>query len=196
MEINIHNFNLTVKDKILIEDSSLLISGKKIQITGANGSGKTSLLKILYGYNKHYSGSILIDGQEINRLTKNYFSYIQQDQNLIDQMNISQNAYILNINYQKFLSYFNYLKPEIKLSKKICELSGGQKQALSIALGMAKESYCLLVDEPLNNLDSETQKKVIKLLNHDNRDQIIVSHLNDFKVDSSIKIYQREMVVL
>ena len=204
-------FYKTDSFKILNQANLLLLRGKCIIILGENGSGKSTLLNILSGLIKPTSGKVLVD-EKINihenklHWLKN-ISYVQQDVFLLNKTIIEnitlnfENKYDFN-NFDKikellfldevFQSLPNKLYSVVGING--INLSGGQRQIISIARALYKNGDLFLFDEPSSALDYGYQnilKKIISILKKNNKTIIIVTHdLSLFKgfADSIYKI--------
>jgi ABC-type multidrug transport system fused ATPase/permease subunit len=161
-----------LKSKIVLENVNLKISkNEKVCIIGDNGSGKTTLLNIITGILAPTSGEIYIDDtiflQENNINWFKYISYVQQDVFLLNDT--VKNNIILYNDYQfddkKFYSLteklllknvFNNLEEglDTNVGQSGSKLSGGQKQLISLARALYKNSDILIFDEPTSALDS------------------------------------------
>jgi len=145
-------------------------------ITGESGKGKTTLLRIIAGLDKKYSGKASVEGS---------LSFMFQEYRLFPQLSAIGN--ILEVAFdsyseedeaitRNFLSELNF--PEDELLKIPSELSGGMKQRISFARAVLKRSDILILDEPTKELDAELRKKIIEIINAEanHRLVIVVSH--------------------
>ena len=144
-------------------------------LLGASGCGKSTLLNMIAGILSPTSGSIIIDGvnmQQKSQKEKDKFriekiGYIFQDFKLITEMTVMDNINILNLEgistqgAPKILSELGILE---KKNSKIKHLSGGQKQRVAIARALVKEPEIILADEPTGNLNFTIGEQVIKEL--------------------------------
>jgi len=174
--------------------------GDRIAIVGSNGSGKTTFLNLITGLVKESAGSISIDGNykvyENRSLWNNNIAYVQQNVFLLNtsiKNNIIINEKNLNNErYEKIISSLNLNNFFTNLPNGIntqvgsdgALLSGGQKQIISIARALYKDSNIIIFDEPSSALDhdkSEELSKIIKILNI-NKTILLVTHdLNSFQ---------------
>ena len=150
-------------------------SGKSYMLLGASGCGKSTLLNMIAGILSPTSGSIIIDGvnmQEKSQKDKDKFriqniGYIFQDFKLINDMTVIDNINILNlegINTQGAAKLLEELEILEKKNSKIKHLSGGQKQRGAIARALVKAPEIILADEPTGNLNFAIGEQVIKEL--------------------------------
>ena len=178
-----------------LKDCSFDIAeGTITAFVGTSGSGKTTLLNIIGGLLKADSGSVECDSTDITKLSdrrllafrRKNIGYVYQSFMLLPELTAEENI--------KLPVYFGKNKPDEKLFDKLTdalgikdrlthkpqELSGGQQQRIAIARAMMTHPKILLCDEPTGNLDSDTSKSVVMLLNN-LRDQfgqtiLIVTH--------------------
>ena len=173
--IQIQNISLSYGNEKILENISCEIGkNESICFWGPSGSGKSSLLRLLMGFEIPSSGKIIIDGLYLNNKNihqiRNKITWVPQNINLpvantaelLELLNLSENQ--KNI-FPKFL---NKLGIENSLiSKHFQEVSGGQKQRIVIAAVLSKQKPILLLDEPTSALDKESVSKLIKLVFHD-----------------------------
>ncbi|MEG0424987.1 ABC transporter ATP-binding protein [Cetobacterium sp.] len=198
--INFKNISIKFNNKIVLHNFNLVVNtGEKILISGVSGKGKTTLLKLLLGFNTPNSGSILVDNLELNEQNINII------RNKIGYM--PQSTPFLNINVEKLIhTIFNYkenLKTKLDmnlfiktlkefnldssiLSKDINQLSGGEKQRLAFVVIILLDRKIWVLDEITSSLDQDMKEKVINYILDTNKTVILVSHdkiesLNNFR---------------
>ena len=174
--IEIKNVSKQFQNETAIDYKDITFeSGKSYMLLGASGCGKSTLLNMIAGILSPTSGSIIIDGvnmQEKSQKEKDKFriekiGYIFQDFKLITEMTVMDNINILNLEgistqgAPKILSELGILE---KKNSKIKHLSGGQKQRVAIARALVKEPEIILADEPTGNLNFTIGEQVIKEL--------------------------------
>jgi ABC-type multidrug transport system fused ATPase/permease subunit len=194
---------------ILTDVNIKILKGESILILGDNGSGKSTLLNILSGLLEPSSGKILLDNQhDIYRNNIIWFkklSYVQQNIFLINttiKKNILLEQELLSDN-SKFMNICNLLSLEkvfSNLPQKLdtvvgsdgLYLSGGQKQLISIARALYKNSEIIVFDEPNSALDKDytniLKNLIISLKGK--KTLIMVTHELSFLKDSFDKIYR------
>ncbi len=155
---DIENLNYSIGDKILIKDfSTRILQRDKIAIVGVNGAGKSTLLKILLG-------RISPDSGKIKRGEFN-IGYFDQHREMLNDEETLIGTFCPNggdhVDVQgRHMHVYAYLKsflfPEEYLTKKIGQLSGGEKNRVALALLFTKKVDCLILDEPTNDLDIQT----------------------------------------
>ncbi len=163
-----------------------------IFIVGKSGSGKSTLLNLIGGLDSFDNGEILIDNQSLKSFTDkqlddfhNYkLGFVFQEFNLLEDYSIKRNLEIVFDLQGK-----NYSQEQIKQAlhdvdldnyedKMVNELSGGEKQRVSIARALIKNPDIILCDEPTGNLDDENSEIVFNILKRLSEKSliIIVSH--------------------
>jgi ABC-type multidrug transport system fused ATPase/permease subunit len=199
-------FNLTVELKninvgyqrgtAVLKNISLQIRrGEKVIITGKSGAGKTTLLHVLLGFLKPQKGSILLDGVPLTDGTslRDLMGYVPQNPFILDA-SISENiAFGVNqetidqVKIEKILRELELFEwatalPErfnTIIGEKGVRISGGQRQRLAIARVLYNESQILLLDEITNQLDQQTEKEIMRIIEKiasENKTIIMISH--------------------
>lgn len=145
-----------------------LKAGGRLMIIGENGTGKTTLLRMIAGISKPMSGNILIDNNEIGKLQKFTIGYIPQFTDTTDFSLSVQEVVGLGV---KGKDKHEIIKKSLErtsslnlLNRNFSELSGGEKQKVSLARCLAQNAKLLLLDEPTASLDSENKKMVINII--------------------------------
>ena len=152
--------------------------GSFTAIVGTSGSGKSTLLHMLGGLDTPTSGSVVVDGQELNGMDRNELTifrrrkigFIFQNYNLVPNLNIYDNIVLpVELDGREpdetyMMEVVRTLGLDDKLSRKPGKLSGGQQQRAAIARALAAKPAIILADEPTGNLDSRTSQEVIGLL--------------------------------
>ncbi len=166
-------------------------AGEHVAITGRSGAGKTTLLNILGGMDTLSQGRVMLDGQEISKMTKRQLTqYRRQDvgfvfqfYNLIGNLTALENVQLANQICKDPLDAEQILH-DVGLSKRMknfpSQLSGGEQQRVAIARALAKNPKLLLCDEPTGALDYQTGKAILQLLQDTGRKTgmtvIIITH--------------------
>ncbi|NFH31888.1 methionine ABC transporter ATP-binding protein [Clostridium sporogenes] len=194
--IEVSNLKKIIKDKVILEDISLSIKeGEVFGIVGHSGAGKSTLLRCLNGLESYEEGSIKINDEKIDELSKKQLRILRKDLgmifqsfNLLKRKNVFQNiALPLEIWGMSKNEINNRVKELLKLVDledkayvKPHNLSGGQKQRVAIARALALEPKILLCDEATSALDPKTTKDILNLLKDINQKLsitiVIVTH--------------------
>lgn len=182
-----------VEFKALDKVNFTIPKGEFVVILGPSGAGKSTLLNLLGGMDSLTSGKILVDGEDISKLTKKEMAkyrgenvgFIFQFYNILPTLTVLENVEIVKDIVKSPKSAKSILK-EVGLEKHINkfpnQLSGGEQQRVSLARAVAKDPKILLCDEPTGALDSKTGVEVLKLLkkqcdrNNGENTVIIVTH--------------------
>ncbi len=173
------------KNKKLFENLTMKFNpGSIYGLLGKNGSGKTTMLKLISGLRYPQAGSILIDGIDSRGRLPDYLSKIFLIPEEFDFPSISIDSFIRLYSpfYQNFQdTQFEYYLSEfeVALHSIITKLSLGQKKKFLLAFGLACNTAVLLMDEPTNGLDipSKVQfRKILASLVDDKRIFIISTH--------------------
>ena len=133
--------------------------GKKYIIVGGNGTGKSTLLKLIAGYLKPQAGNILIDGKDINDVDhSDLISYIDQNDHIFKE-NIENNITVYNsykYERQKYMGLSLKINQILNSTRSNCQkMSGGERQIISLLRAISKEGDILLMDEPFSAVDYE-----------------------------------------
>ncbi|HHY22340.1 MAG TPA: ABC transporter ATP-binding protein [Bacilli bacterium] len=192
-------------------------SGAITALVGANGIGKSTFLKMAMGFVKYDSGTLIVNGQthEENEVAiKENVAYVGQRLFAVDHFTMNQLAemnrtFYSNWQEERFQRYIEQL--DIPLNKKIGKLSLGMQKRCSLALGLARDSKLLLLDEPSASLDIDMQRWLIEELiaymeEDEERTIIIASHivseikqLADYLVmfddTSSLTMYEKDQLL-
>ena len=186
-KIEFKNVSLKFGDKIVLKDFNLQINEKdKILISGKSGKGKSTLLKILLGFENIDDGQIIIDGKDLEDLnmfeTRQLFSYVNQDitfrfgkiKDILKEISkFSGNSFDGSID-DELMKYFEF--EENLLEKTIDDLSGGERQRLGLIVAIILDRPVYLLDEITSALDAELKEKVAVYFANVDKTVIAVSH--------------------
>ncbi|MBE6494625.1 MAG: ABC transporter ATP-binding protein [Methanosphaera stadtmanae] len=170
--------------------------GEFVSIIGPSGSGKSTLLNMIGALDTPDSGSIIVDGIDLNNSKENLskfrsqkIGFIFQLHNLIPNLNVLENVQIpligknIRVNKKKEKKAIELLKNvglEDKIYQNPTKMSGGQRQRVAIARALVNEPSIIIADEPTGALDTKTSQKIMKLLKqlHQERNVtlIVVTH--------------------
>lgn len=163
--IEIKNLSLKYGGREVLKDLNLNIdTGKIIGLVGENGTGKSTLMRVLTGLEKNYKGEVLIDGNKPGGKTNALISYQPDHLPFDDFMTVID---IGNI-YERFYDDFdaeNYYKMidsfSIKRNLKIKECSKGMKDKVQIAATLARKAQVYLLDEPMTGIDPKARYEML-----------------------------------
>ena len=193
--IKLQNVGLIKDDKKILDNITLLINkGEKICLVGQSGSGKTSLISLLSGFNKQSEGEILINDEVTNLKNvhwSNNISYISQFPYIFPDTIRNNILFYSNENISE--DHLKEISKLVGLDKFIStlpqgydtnigeggqELSGGQAQRIAIARALISNREVIILDEPTSHLDIETEfeikEKLLELFK--GRTVIIATH--------------------
>lgn len=173
-------------NKKVFNDISLSIrEGEKLAIAGHNGTGKSTVIKILTGLYSDYHGNVEISGTDLKQLNMNWWrgkiAYIEQDP-FIFKGTVYENVRLGDLNasrkeVEEILKCTGLSELAEKQAEQFGEnFSSGEIQRISIARALLKKSDILFVDEPFNNLDSLGKKLIEELFSSKSRTIVFVSH--------------------
>ena len=189
------NFAYNIDESQTLESVNLIFKGKKMtSLVGHSGSGKSTILNLIPRFYDCQSGDIFIDDQSIYKTTikslRSEISMVSQETTLFDDTiknNIkyaNQSATDKEVYEVAKLSFCDEFisnlpnKYETLIGENGIRLSGGEKQRISIARAMMKNSSIILLDEATSSLDNETESKIqeaLKVLTKD-KTTIVIAH--------------------
>jgi len=179
-----------------LDDVSLAVKEKEIlTILGPNGSGKTTMLKIMASIDKPTSGEVFFDGEKINNSNK---SQARKKSTMVFQRNVLFSTSVYNnIAYglklrkcskketnERIKNVLRLVKLEGYEKRPASRLSGGEKQRVSLARALVLHTELLLLDEPTANLDPENVSIIEEAVTHVNQESnttVVMSTHNMFQ---------------
>lgn len=184
--ISYNHVNIQASENVVLSDASFeLKKGEFAYLVGKTGSGKTSLLRSLYGAQRVNTGIATVCGYDLLKLKSKDIPFLRrktgivfQDFQLLQQQTIFQNLWFVlkatgwektagERRIDEVLSEVGLLHTKEKLPH---QLSGGEQQRVVIARALLNNPPLILADEPTGNLDPETSNEVMQLLLKINRE--------------------------
>lgn len=185
--LNTVGLNIAYEERLIVEDLNIEIpQGKITALVGANGSGKSTILKTMARIMQPKGGTVLLDGKSIHkqstREVAKQLAILPQNPTAPEGLTVTELVSYGRFPYQKG---FGSLKAEDRKivewavevtgmtefhDRPIDQLSGGQRQRAWIAMALAQETDILFLDEPTTFLDMAHQLEVLQLLEHLNTD--------------------------
>lgn len=169
-------------------------------LLGVSGSGKSSLLNVLAGFDVNYSGSITVGGILLNTLQddelcayrRDHIGFVFQDYHLLKGYTVIENILLTSPLRTNDMSFELIRANEIlktvglidKKNQKIENLSGGQKQRVAIARALMGDATILLADEPTGALDRENSTAIMTLLKEIALHKLVVVITHDPKISA------------
>jgi len=187
--------------------------GEYVAITGPSGSGKSTLMHVIGLLDVPDQGHYKLDGREVSKLSpdelaearREAIGFVFQQFNLLPRVTAVENV-AMPLIYSKRrldLDLARKLLGQVGLSERTGhrtnELSGGQQQRVAIARALVNRPRIILADEPTGNLDSESQRDILEVLNQLNRQGItvvIVTHEEDVAAHARRRIKMRDGVIV
>jgi putative ABC transport system ATP-binding protein len=161
-------------------------SGEMVAIMGPSGSGKSTLLNMIGLLDRPTSGSYVLDGKEVSKLSAGEQSkvraqkigFIFQSFNLIPYLSAISNVelgqkYASKIDSRAARESMAKVGLSDRMNHKPTELSGGEQQRVAVARALAKNPPIILADEPTGNLDSRSSKEIMGILVNLHKEQNI-----------------------
>jgi ABC-type lipoprotein export system ATPase subunit len=182
--------------------------GKMVAIRGSSGSGKSTFLNLIGALDKPSSGSIVVDGVDVSKISGNTevkyrlqkVGFVFQSYCLIPNLSALENAMmpieLLNPHEKQRVERAQKLLERVGIDqtrqvRRPAKLSGGEQQRVAIARALANNPPIILADEPTGNLDSKNGKRIVELLRgltKDGKTVLIATHDADIAAGADIII--------
>jgi len=185
--LELHNANIYQGDSLILENVNFSVEkGEFVFLVGKTGTGKSSLLKTLYGELPLKDGQGSVVGYDLRKLTWKTVPFLRrnmgvvfQDFQLLTDRNVNENLkFVLRaigwkeekLMNEKIADVLDKVGLRSKGFKMPYEMSGGEQQRVDIARALLNSPKLILADEPTGNLDPETSDEIMNLLIHIARD--------------------------
>ncbi len=185
--VELSNVNIYQSGNLILQEVSLSINkGEFVYLVGKTGTGKSSLLKTLYGDIPLKEGSGQVVGFDLREMDWKKVPYLRrnlgvvfQDFQLLTDRNVNDNLkFVLRatgwkdgkLMDEKIADVLDKVGLRSKGFKMPFEMSGGEQQRVDIARALLNSPKLILADEPTGNLDPETSDEIMQLLFHISRD--------------------------
>jgi len=179
--ISLSNLSVYQKNKLVLTDVNLKVySGEFVYLIGKTGSGKSSLLQIIYADLSIEDGEAVVCNYNLKTIKRSEIPYLRrklgiifQDFQLLEDRTVAENLdFVLRatgnndkqINENRILQVLERVELISKLKSMPHQLSGGEQQRIAIARALLNDPEVILADEPTGNLDPETSNGIMKLL--------------------------------
>ena len=185
--VEIKNVNIYQSGNLILSDVNLTVNqGEFVYLVGKTGTGKSSLLKTLYGELALTEGDATVAGFNLREMDWKKVPFLRrslgvvfQDFQLLTDRNVHENLkFVLkatgwkdeNLMEEKINDVLDKVGLKSKGFKMTFEMSGGEQQRVDIARALLNSPKLILADEPTGNLDPETSDEIMNLLFHIARD--------------------------
>jgi putative ABC transport system ATP-binding protein len=182
--------------RVLVEVDAGIRQGEIVVLIGRSGSGKSTLLNLVSGIDLPDAGDVLVDGRAVNRMTerdrtlhrRDHVGFVFQFFNLIPTLTVMENLLLplelAGRTGKDDAAHAAALLERVGLADRGSSypdrLSGGEQQRVAVARALVHEPPLVLADEPTGNLDLETGRKVLELLDelvrNSGKTMIMVTH--------------------
>lgn len=180
--VELENISIFYGDKMVCKDVGFTIEqGDRIALIGKNGSGKSSIIKLICGENINYTGTFRKESQL-------KISYVSQDTSHL-KGNLTDYARNNEIDESLFKSILRKLDfSRVQFEKDMSTFSGGQKKKVLIAKSLCQKAHLHIWDEPLNFIDVISRMQIEELLLEYSPTILFVEHDNEFSKNIATKI--------
>jgi iron complex transport system ATP-binding protein len=194
--LKLHAVSLSVRSKELLRDVTVSVSaGEKVALVGANGAGKSSLLKTIAGLYRSYEGSVQVDGREVRTVPPKALcrlvSLVPQRLEFLPHFRVRE---FFEMSGLVDMAGIDSALPHL-LERHLPDLSGGELQRVVLAGSVAQGAQLLLLDEPTAHLDptgrSEVERVIAEYHERTNISYLLVTH----DVSLAVRVAERIVVM-
>jgi len=183
MEIKIQNLLPDPLKEVQYHEScfwshgNVIFNNQNVYISAKSGRGKSTLMHIIFGLRKDYSGSIFFQDKNIqtfsfdewSQIRKSQISMVFQDLRLFEQLNVCDNIKLKNelcgtLSESEILKLADHVGIKKKWNQTVGTLSMGQKQRVAILRSLCQPFEYILLDEPFAHLDKNTAQKCFEII--------------------------------
>ncbi len=196
--IEFDSVSLVLKQKTIFSSFNMSVKkSEKRLIQGKSGKGKTTLLKLVLGFEQPDSGSVFVDGQPVDPIhikqIRDQIFYLSQDIDLPNGILIHfinkiftchPDLHLDTDKLDEWLSIFELDKTI--LSQNQTDLSGGERQRMGLLIGCLLDRPIWLLDEPTSALDKDLKTKIAQKIISLNKTMIIISHDDVWHSDQTL----------
>lgn len=204
MELKIESITKSFKDKIAVDNFSIILNNGVYGLLGPNGSGKTTLMRMLADVVNETTGRIYINGRDKRNMGEEYrdlIGYLPQDIGFYSNFTAEKFLYYVaalkGIEKRDAKEKINELLVFVNLEKerrrKVGGFSGGMKQRLGIAQALLNDPKILILDEPTAGLDPNERIRFKNLIASLSRNRIVILSTH---IVSDVEFLANEIVIM
>lgn len=200
--IKFKNINLKFNDKVIFENFNMnVMQGEKILLRAPSGKGKSTLFKLLLGFQKLDGGDIEFNGKNLEKNMLKYFrsniAYVSQDVDfrnqkvwdLITEIFDYKNNRHIKVTKQKVIDLIlDFNLPIDSIDKEIKQFSGGERQRLGLIICMLLDRQVWLLDEVTSGLDRVMKERVVDYVLKQDKTILIISHDKIWSKNNIVRI--------
>ena len=188
-----------------------LKKGESMAVLGANGVGKTTMMRCMMGFLKLKEGDVWIDGMNTKTMSSSRFwqniSYVPQAKNLVFGYSVL-NMVVMGLSqkvkfgftpskedYEKAYALLKEMGLDDLANRSCNSISGGQLQLVLIARALIKEPDILIMDEPESNLDMKNQLKVLEIMKKISKERNVTVIINTHYPEHALRYTDKTLIV-
>lgn len=189
--IELCNVSFSYNEKMVLQHiNEVFETGTNTAIMAPSGSGKTTLLFLLAGLLKPTNGTMTYP-VEHPRL-----AMVFQENRLLEQQTILCNLQLVNprLTATDVTAMLHRAGLSYSVTKKICQLSGGEKRRIAIIRALLSQYDILLLDEPLTGLDDTCKQQILELIEEETKDKTVILVTHDIEEAKALNCKIRKIV--